>query len=244
MYSTYTAAELVYSGPKNIAPYMFLPLSIDLNDDGIVDITLGFTLLESTDIPPSSGHGSTGGFTGNNYVWRSENYAYPFDGPGGDPALQATAGEWMQGAYHLGNYGVQYIEQTWTGWRGLWADSGSETNHIAVLFRDADNQLRRGWVRVRLPNVALTPSPVILDWYYESTPLPEPDVGDIQILSEGNIHLTFSGAQKGLPYVFEETSNLVSGIWTTTKVLNGQSESMVITNGLVAPHGFWRIRRQ
>ena len=73
--------------------------------------------------------------------------------------------------------------------------------------------------------------------------IPEPDIANIQ-MSEGNIQLSFSGPQNGFPFVIEETSDLVSGIWTTTKVVDVQLESLVLTNSIMAPIRFWRIRRQ
>ena len=73
------------------------------------------------------------------------------------------------------------------------------------------------------------------------TAFTEPTIADIQ-RSEGHILLTLSGSDNELPFIIEETSDLVSGLWTTTQVVEVQLESIVLTNAIVAPYRFWRIR--
>ena len=234
-------ADYIYSGPKNLVPGTMSSLSIDINDDGIADVSFSYSFLITMDYPTSGGGGSAAGSTGGNYVWRYNNYAYPLRFIGGNPESFAPEGAWEQGTFYIGSYFMSFLDGTWTGWQGLWSET--DIGMVTLLFRDASNQLRIAWIRVLLPDDPPMPSPVIMDWYYESEPVAEPSVGEITLLPEGDLRLSLSSGQKGLQYILEETSNLVSGIWTTSRALNSTSGVIDLTNAVSAPTGFWRIKR-
>lgn len=234
-------ADWIHSGPRNYGISMFSPLGIDINEDGITDVSFSFSFLITMDVPTSGGGGFASGSTLGNYVWAKDREAYPIRLLGTSPEEAAPDGAWWQGSFSIGSYGVNFLDGTWTGWQGLWAET--DVGYIALLFRDASNALRMAWVRFLVPDDLPMPMPIVMDWFYESEPVAEPSVSEITLLPEGDLRLSLSSDQKGLQYILEGTTNLNSGVWTTSRIINTASGPIDITNAFLSPKGFWRIKR-
>ena len=233
--------DRIHSGPRNQGFSMFSPLGIDINEDGITDISVSYSFFVTADVPTSAGGGFASGSSLGNYIWAQGQAAYPIRFRGANPEGVAPDGAWRQGSFSIGSYGMNYIDGTWTGWQGLWSEI--DVSYIALLFKDAGNILRMAWIRLLVPDDLPMPMPIVMDWYYESDPVAEPSVSGMTILPEGDIRLSLSDKQKGIQYVLEASSNLISGVWTTSSIISTTSGTIDLTNAIPSPTGFWRIKR-
>lgn len=239
--ATCANADRIHSGPRNQGISMFSPLGIDINEDGITDINFSFSFFITADVHTSAGGGFASGSSLGNYVWAQGQTVCPIRFLGMSPEDVAPDGAWRQGSFSIGSYSMNYLDGTWTGWQGLWSET--DVSYMALLFKDADNILRMAWIRLLVPDDLPMPMPIVMDWYYESEPVAEPSVGGMTILPEGDIRLSLSDEQKGIQYILEETSNLVSGVWTTSRVITTSSGTIDLTNAIPSPTGFWRLKR-
>jgi len=239
-----SSGPLESSGPRNIAisPYLFTPLNIDINEDGIPDVSFSGRHLITADIPTSGGSGSVSINTLNNYVLSENHYALP------QPAIQyigeppAQSGKWDNGSFTISSYSENYILGTSTGWTGPWADV--DIGYLSVLFRDSSNQLHSASIRLLVPDDDSMHSMYIMDWFYEVDPLSEPTSTGTAVLSSGDeFQMSFS-VRNGLQYVLEQCTNLVEGVWSTNSIVTATSDSLSITNSIISEAGYWRLKQK
>jgi hypothetical protein len=217
--------------------------SIDIDSDGRVDLSFDFYYYITMDEPTSAGGGGISiSDTHGNYIWSCQGTAQPFRFIGFYPLPDSSEGQWVKGRAGISSYLENYRDGTWTGWTGLWSDT--DLGYIGVLYHDSAQRLHEAWIRLLLPDDRPFPMPIIMDRVYESEPFPEPTVSQpLRVLSSNQIEVTYSGLHKGLRYVLEETDDLTTGIWTTSKVFNADSGTFIDTNDIVFQQGFWRMRR-
>ena len=234
------------SGPMNIS---FSPIgedggrSIDIDFDGRVDLSFHFYYVHTLDIPTSAGGGGVSiSDTHGNYVWSCQGTAHPFRFMGFCPLPDCSEGQWVKGHAGISSYTEHYLDGTWTGWTGLWSDT--DLGFIGVLYHDSAQRLHEAWIRLLLPDDRPFPMPIIMDWVYEREPFPEPTASQpLKVPSSNQIEVTYSGLHKGLPYVLEETDDLATGIWITSKIFKADSETLIETCESDSRCGFWRLRR-
>ncbi len=235
-------SEWIHSGPRNYGLPMYVPLTIDINEDGITDVSLSFTFYITMDVPTSGGSGFITGSTSGNFVLSDGGYAVPILILGQDPEVALPNGTWTKGSFSIGSYSVNFLDGTWSGWQGPWADV--DLGYFVMLFRDSANQLRTAWIRLLVPDDQLMPSAIVMDWFYESEPLPEPGGSEmVVLLSQDAVRTSFSDVHKGLQYILEYSTNLLDGVWTTSNVFTAQSNTLVVTNSVSSESVFWRLKR-
>lgn len=236
---------------------------LDLNEDGITDISFTSYQIATEDNWQSSTVGFLEGNTHGNYVWMIKNYASPDWPYEGDFALPTSFGWWgaelyaPEGVWWKGNSSEYYesvfrislydvthnLDDTWsgTGWVGPWADV--DVACIALLFRDSTNRLHEAYIQLLLPDDSLFPRPAVLEFKYQTDPLPEPR-GEISFLPvQDAVQFSFSETHKGLEYVLESTTNLTNEAWTTGIVFAAQSNTVAFTNSTDSNAKFWRLER-
>lgn len=237
--------EWVMSGPMNISLPPVAPgrHSIDIDSDGRVDLTFYFYYYITMDVPTSGGGGGIGiSDTHGNYIWSCQGTPQPFWFIGLYPWPESSESLWVKGPAGISCYGENYLDGTWTGWTGLWSDT--DVGNIGVLYHDSTQRLHLAWIRLLLPDDRPFPIPIIMDWAYESEPFSEPSASQVaKVVSSNQIELTYSGLHKGLRYILEETDDLTTGTWTTSKVFNADSGTLIETNDMDSQCGFWRMRR-
>ena len=237
--------EWTRSGPMNIS---FSPIgdgrqSIDIDSDGRVDLSFYFSYNITMDDPTSGGGGSVSiRDRHGNYIWSCQGTPQPFRFRGLYPWPEPSEGLWVKGRAGISSYFENYLDGTWTGWTGLWSDT--DVGYIAVLYHDSTQRLHQAWIRLLLPDDRPSPIPIVMDWVYESEPFPEPTASQpVKVVSSNQIEVTYSGLHKGLPYILEETHDLTTGAWTTSKVFTADSGTLIETNDIDSQCGFWRMRR-
>jgi len=237
-------AEWVWSAPMNIS---FSPSgeceSIDIDSDGRADLSFHFYYYITMDIPTSAGGGGISiSDTHGNYVWSCQGTAQPFRFMGFYPLPDPSEGQWVKGRVGISSYLEHYLDGTWTGWTGLW--SNTDLGFIGVLYHDSAQRVHEAWIRLLLPDDRPFPTPIIMDWVYESEPFSEPTASQpVKVVTSNQIEVTYSRLHKGLRYVLEETDDLRTGIWITSKVFNADSETLIETYDGDSRCGFWRLRR-
>lgn len=232
------------SGPQNIAisPYLFTPLKIDLNEDGINDISFSGTYYVTTDYPCSAGSGWVSVNTLNNYIWSDNSHALP---KLSSPQIEETStqnGSFNKGSFTISGYSENYILGTTTGWTAPWDDI--DIGYLSVLFKDSSNQLHSASIRLLVPDDFM--SMYIMDWFYEMDPLPEPPSTGSAVLSSlssgDQFQMAFS-VHSGLQYALEQCTNLVEGVWNTNAIYTATAETLSITNDINSKSGFFRLKR-
>lgn len=232
------------SGPRNIAisPYLSTPLKIDLNEDGINDVSFSGQHLITSDFPTSAGSGWVSINTLNNYIWSDNSHALPKLSPLriGEPSTQN--GSFSKGSFLISSYSENYILGTTTGWTGPWDDI--DIGYLYIFFKDSSNQLHAASIRLLVPDDGgFFMSMYIMDWSYEINPLPEPLSTGSTVLSSGDeFQMSFS-VHNGLQYALEYCTNLVDGVWSTNNVFSATSETLSMTNGITSNSGYWRVKQ-
>lgn len=232
------------SGPQNIAisPHLFAPLKIDLNEDGIDDVSFSGTHYVTTDYPSSGGSGWVSVNTLNNYIWSDASHALPkLSSPQiGEPSTQT--GSFNKGSFLISGYSENYILGTTTGWTGPWKDI--DIGYLSILFKDSSNQLHAASIRLLVPDDGgFFMSMYIMDWFYEMDPLPEPPSTGSAVLSSGDKFQMAFSVHSGLQYALEQCTNLVEGVWSTNAIYTSTTETLSITNDINSKSGFWRLKR-
>ncbi len=236
--------EWIWSGPMNIS---FSPAgereSIDIDSDGRVDLSFYFAYYVTMDEPRSGGGGWISiSDTHGNYIWSCQGTAQPFRFIGFYPWPESSESLWVKGYARISGYSENYLDGTWTGWGGLWSDT--DLGYIGVLYHDSTQRLHQAWIRLLLPDDRPFPMPIIMDWVYESEPFPEPVASQpAKVVSSSQIEVSYAGLHKGVRYILEETHDLATGIWTTSKVFNAESGAFIETCASDSRCGFWRLRR-
>ncbi|MBN2704440.1 MAG: hypothetical protein JXR23_09545 [Pontiellaceae bacterium] len=232
------------SGPQNIAisPYLLSPLKIDLNEDGINDISISGTHYVTTDYPSSAGSGWVSINTLSNYIWSDDYHALPkLSSPQtGETSIQN--GSFNKGSFVISGYSENYILGTTTGWTAPWDDI--DIGYLSVLFRDSSNQLHAASIRLLVPDDGgFFMSMYIMDWFYGMDPLPEPPSTGSAVLSSGDQFQMAFSVHSGLQYALEQCTNLVEGVWSTNAIYTATAETLSITNNINSKSGFFRLKR-
>jgi hypothetical protein len=226
------------SGPKNItiSPVSLQPLELDLNEDGIKDISFSSSLINSADYPSSVGLLQVGASSLGNYILSDGSYA-------ASSSIFGSSDSWNQGWFSIGSIGFDYLKGTNTGWRGAWEDI--DIGYLSLLFKDAEHQLHNAQIRILAPDDNPYQSMIIMDWSYTPNPIPQPSVSATDFLpAENKLHFSFSGLHSELEYILEESTNLVDGAWTTNNIFTAESDSYSTTNNISENTLFWRLKRR
>lgn len=232
------------SGPRNISisAHFFTPLEIDLNEDGINDISFDGQYYITADHPTSGGGGWISINTLNNYIWSDNRHALPRFSPIqlGEPSTQN--GSFNKGSFLISSYSDNFIDGTTTGWTGPWSDI--DIGYLSILFTDSSNQLHAASIRLLVPDDSgIFMSMYIMDWSYEIDPLPEPSSTEYALMPyDDTFHMSFS-VHNGLKYALEHCTNLVDGIWVTNAFHTSTANTLSITNDIDSEVGFWRLKR-
>ena len=237
--------EWIMSGPMNIplSPVCHGRKSIDIDSDGRVDLSFYSYYYITMDEPTSGGGGGIGiSDTHGNYIWSCQGTPQPFRFRAFYPCPESSESLWVKGYAGISCYGENYLDGTWSGWTGLWSDT--DVGNIGVLYHDSAERLHLAWIRLLLPDDRPFPTPIIMDWVYESEAFPEPTASQpVKLVSSNQIEVTYSGLHKGLPYILEETHDLTTGVWTTSKVFTADSGTLIETYDIDSQCAFWRMRR-
>lgn len=229
------------SGPRNyvISGRSYEPLDVDINEDGITDISFDSSFMITGDVPTSGGSGTITINTLDNYVLSDGRYALPSSTLGADAAQDEV---WKKGSFIISTYSVNFAENTFSGWNGPWSDV--DIAYLIVLFKDSGNQLHKASIRLLVPDDG-SENIYIMDWSYGINPIPDPTTAETTVLSSDNsLQLSFSSVHSGLEYVLEHSTNLVDGAWTTNSTFTANTDSISVTNAITSQSGYFRLRRK
>lgn len=232
----------ISSEPKNylISSPFSLPVDLDLNEDGITDISFSSTRMVSGDFPVSEGYESVSINTLGNYVFSNGEYALPFSTFTSISDPIAPEGAWSKGSHLISSFTQDYTQGTHTDWSGPWSEF--DVGYLSVLFKDSSNQLHPASIRL----LVLDGSPMsiyVMDWTYGIDPLPEPESEGTAVLSSGDeLQMSFS-VRNGLQYTLEHCTNLVEGVWSTNSIFSATSDSLSVTNSITTDSGYWRLKQ-
>ena len=240
--------ELIRSGPQNLflGPWP-QPISIDLDFNNQPDLLILSTCYTTTDLPPSASECFYHILdTYGNFVWVQSRSVAPVTGPVIAPPFGTVPGTWSPDNWlFIGSYSYLYDwtnnEYEWSGWQGNWADV--DIGHIGILFRAPNGKLHLAWIRLLVPDDAEDPSPIILDWAYNSEPVKEPYATRTIIpTSSENMEAEYHGLQPGLSYAIDALDDL-AGTWATIESFVAESTSASAPMELGAACKFQRLRR-